>query len=246
MSSGNGGAGHWSGRFLDRAGLAGPPDGPDRVAALHLTAGSVAAEVHGSHPRPYQVLVEIPVFTPVQWKRVERALAADATAGPQLLAGSVPHHVESIVDAVGLALLPERPELELECSCPQWSVPCRHLIAVLHEVARSFDDDPLLMLLWRGRRYERLRRRLQALTADQPAAGAAPAEREPTRTPVPLTRSPRTYWLGEHPEQLAWPEDHPPQDPDPAPRHLDTPDIVIGRRNLTELLQPLYDTLTSW
>lgn len=235
--------GYWSGRFLARVGLADDEPYPrDRVSAVDLSAGSASARVRGSHARPYEVWVEIPVFTPIQWARIEDALAADATLAAHLLGGTVPATVEDRLATVGVTLLPDRTELAMECSCPQWSVPCRHLAATLRALAESFDDDPFRMMLWRGRSPERLRARLTKLTAARPPA-AAPA---PDATAAPLTSSPRTYWLGEDPGQLSWPDEHPPQDPDPAIRHLATPGIVIGRRNLADLLRPLYDDLTSW
>ncbi|MEV0842353.1 hypothetical protein AB0I55_22795 [Actinocatenispora sera] len=238
--------GYWSDRFLARAVLGGGDHYPaDRVSAVEVTAGSAAARVRGSHARPYEVWVEVPVFTPVQWAGIERALSADAAVVARLLDGTVPAEVEALVATVGVALVPDATELVQECSCPQWSVPCRHLTATLRALARSFDEDPFRLLLWRGRGRERLRARLQTLTAARPST-VVPAGPETGRVPSPLPGSARAYWLGEHPEQLAWPDDHPPQDPDPAIRHLAGSGIVVGRRNLADLLQPLYEDLTSW
>jgi hypothetical protein len=41
--------------------------------------------------------------------------------------------------------------MPMDCSCPDWSVPCKHLAAVAYLVAERFDDDPFLILRWRGR-----------------------------------------------------------------------------------------------
>ncbi|GIL31918.1 SWIM zinc finger family protein [Actinocatenispora comari] len=238
--------GYWSGRLVACARLTDDDRYPaDRVSPVEVTAGSAAARVRGSHARPYQVWVEIPVFTPVQWAHIERALSADATVVARLLGGTVPAEVEALVATVGVSLVPDRAELTMECSCPQWSVPCRHLTATLRALAESFDDDPFRLLLWRGRGRERLRARLQASAAARPSTVAA-AGPETNRVAAPLPSSAHAFWLGEHPEQLAWPDDHPPQDPDPAIRHLAAAEIVVGRRNLTDLLQPLYEDLTSW
>jgi uncharacterized Zn finger protein len=238
--------GYWSGRFRAGARLTDDAHHPaDRVLAVEVSAGSAAALVRGGHARPYEVWVEIPVFTPVQWAGIERALTAEAAVVARLLDGTVPAEVEALVATVGVSLVPERTELAMECSCPQWSVPCRHLTATLRALADSFDDDPFRLLLWRGRSRERLRARLQALATARPAT-VLPAAPEASGAATPLPSSARSYWLGDHPEQLAWPDDHPPQDPDPAIRHLATSEIVVGRRDLTDLLQPLYEELTSW
>ena len=44
----------------------------------------------------------------------------------------------------------------MRCTCPDWSVPCKHASAVLYALAEAFDDDPFLVLAWRGRGRDEL------------------------------------------------------------------------------------------
>ena len=46
--------------------------------------------------------------------------------------------------------------LDARCSCPDWENPCKHIAAVLYLFADRLDDDPWLLLAWRGRSRDQL------------------------------------------------------------------------------------------
>ena len=47
--------------------------------------------------------------------------------------------------------MPERyVDLHLECSCPDWLKPCKHLVATWLKFAPDFERDPLLLFQLRG------------------------------------------------------------------------------------------------
>ena len=46
-------------------------------------------------------------------------------------------------------------------------MPCKHLAATFYLLAEAFDDDPFLILRWRGRDREALLGRLRELRADE-------------------------------------------------------------------------------
>lgn len=123
-----------------------------QVLDLAVSAGSVTATVQGSRPRPYAVEIGLRVIWPKQWARVERALAGQARYSAKLLAGDMPQDLEQVFAELGLSLFPEGAgELTMECTCPDWAVPCKHVAATLYVLAEAFDTDPFLILSWRGR-----------------------------------------------------------------------------------------------
>ena len=80
------------------------------------------------------------------------ALAADASLTAALLAGELPREVEETFAAQGVALLPSgRDDLTMDCTCPDVTVPCKHLAAVFYLLAERFDADPFALLALRGR-----------------------------------------------------------------------------------------------
>ena len=144
-----------------------------QVLGLEVCAGTVTASVQGSRTEPYRLSIGLRVIWPAQWERVERAIAAQAIFTAKLLAGELPEDLEQVFDELGLALFPRTAEeLAMECSCPDHSVPCKHIAATLYLLAEAFDRDPFLLLAWRGRNKAEL---LASLRAREPAPVDGPA-----------------------------------------------------------------------
>ena len=166
-----------------------------QVISLALDAGLVTANVQGSRSRPYRVRIGVTAYGKDQWARIEEKLAADAWFVAQLLAGEMPPDIEQVFTELGLALFPSEPrDLSLDCSCPDWEVPCKHLAAVCYLLAERFDADPFELLAWRGRDREDLLARLNA-SAAEPGAEEA----------VPLTELLGEFWSSPHPADLPRP-----------------------------------------
>jgi len=145
-----------------------------QVLSVDVTPGKVTASVQGSRPSPYEVAIGLKPFPTRVWTRVEDTLAAQALFSAQLLAGEMPHEIEDVFASAGTPLFPETvADLKMSCSCPDWSVPCKHLAATFYLLAEAFDADPFQILYWRGRDRESLLDRLRVLrggAADEPAA----------------------------------------------------------------------------
>lgn len=151
----------WSARFLAVLAALGVGGRLDRgknyarsgqVSDLAVAPGAVTAAVTGSRAEPYRVRIGLRPFADTAWEAVEEAFAADSWYAASLLSGEVPDDIEEVFSRVGLALFPQGArDLPMDCSCPDWSVPCKHLAAVVYLLAERFDDDPFEILRWRGR-----------------------------------------------------------------------------------------------
>ena len=74
----------------------------------------------------------------------------------------------------GVALFPERgSHLITSCTCPDWATPCKHAAAVCYLMAEAFDDDPFLLLAFRGREREALLAELRARRGRRSKVAAA-------------------------------------------------------------------------
>lgn len=160
-----------------------------QVLGMDVQAGRVTARVQGSRPQPYEVEICLRILSEKEWRAVIKALAAQALFAAKLLAGEMPHEIESVFDAAGVALFPKTiNDLKTECTCPDWANPCKHIAAVYYLLADSFDKDPFLLFALRGKKKEEV---LAALR-EQRADGA----QEPTRAEeTPAQDATETEWL---------------------------------------------------
>jgi uncharacterized Zn finger protein len=221
-----------------------------QVLSLTVAPGAVTASVQGSRPKPYSVTVGLKPFTDAVWAHVEEALAAQALFGAQLLAGEMPHEIEDVFAVAGAPLFPESmADLSLKCSCPDWSVPCKHLAATFYLLAEAFDTDPFQILYWRGRDRETLLARLRALRSGVDDA-ATPAPAPPPAVPIgaaaaladlatpPLEQTLDRFWVSPVPLSP-----RPPTldvEPDLLLRQLPPPGPELGGPDLTDRLRPAY------
>jgi uncharacterized Zn finger protein len=140
-----------------------------QVLSLTVEPGRVQASVQGSRPRPYSVTIGLAVLTPPAWRTVEARLADKALFLARLLAGEMPAAIEQVFADAGAPLFPTTSsQLAMECSCPDISVPCKHIAATFYLLAESFDADPFQILAWRGRDRTTLLSRLRSLRDSAP------------------------------------------------------------------------------
>ena len=130
-----------------------------QVVSLEVVPGRIHARVQGTRARPYEVEILLRPFGPEEGDRLGARLGEDPRGAARLLGGEMPPDLEGLCTSLGLSLFPRGPEdLGLSCTCPDPSVPCKHLAAVFLLLGEAFDEDPLLLLRFRGLDLEGRRR----------------------------------------------------------------------------------------
>ncbi|MCC8999765.1 MAG: SWIM zinc finger family protein [Candidatus Contendobacter sp.] len=158
-----------------------------QVLDIQIAAGAVKAKVQGSRPRPYQVSIKLKPLSAADWRKLIEAMAQEARFGAKLLAGEMPADIEEVFQAEGLSLFPKaHVDLKTECSCPDYSNPCKHIAAVYYLLGEAFDHDPFLMFQLRGMEREALLAQLGEEATDD--------EGWPPAGPEPLPEDPSAFW----------------------------------------------------
>ena len=173
-----------------------------QVLNIDITPGRVESRVQGSRPSPYRVQIEIKPLSKKEWDKVADAMASQAIFAAKLLAGEMPQDIEQAFAQAGVNLFPaSRGDLKTECSCPDWSNPCKHIAAVYYLLGEQFDADPFLIFRLRGKSKDdimaMLRARRSAPVSATPevqrkrSTGAEPKEAEPA---IPLKECLARFW----------------------------------------------------
>lgn len=162
-----------------------------QVLDLNITVGHVTARVQGSRPQPYAVTIKVKTLTKSHWEKLAGVLGSQAIIAAKLLNGEMPENIEEAFKAAGLSLFPEKSrDLETDCTCPDWSNPCKHIAAVYYLLGEEFDRDPFLIFKLRGMGRERFVELLGARGAKPPKKTRAPQ----APSPVPLSAEPEAFW----------------------------------------------------
>jgi uncharacterized Zn finger protein len=219
-----------------------------QVIDLGIGSGLVVAQVQGTRRTPYGVQITMPALSDERWGAIVETLAGQAGYAARLLAGELPHQIEEVFAEAGAALFPERgSNLITSCTCPDWATPCKHAAAVCYLMAEAFDDDPFLLLAFRGREREALLAELRA-RRKAPVDGKG-AESESSPEPVvpipPLSGDAAAFWHAG--SDLA--------DVHCLPRTTEAPGavlrllprgvLVIRGREVADLLEAAYARLTA-
>ena len=234
-----------------------------QVLEFALAPGKVTARVQGSRPSPYRVSLTVRPLTAAQWRSVETRLAGQALFRARLLAGEMPAEIEEVFAECGTPLFPASPDdLTMNCNCPDWGVPCKHLAAVCYVLAEAFDADPFAMLAWRGQGRDELLAALRGKTA--PASGAAgpavsssgaaaPGEGSSPALALladvagePLADALADFWSPRLSQaRLRALPSSPPTPPDLLLRIADPPDLQVRGTPLRDLLATAYARLAA-
>ena len=207
-----------------------------QVLSVDIESGEVKSKVQGSSPMPYSITIGVKTLTIKEWEKVAQVLSEQAIFSAKLLAGEMPEDIEVIFAKAGVSLFPEKlKDLTTECSCPDWSNPCKHIAAVYYLLGEEFDRDPFLLFRLRGMDREDLVKKLgqhetSPTTSDQPVA---------TAEPLPVEAS--AFWSsGQLAEDFFGPVQAPPVHA-ALPKRLGGFPFWRGNKSCLDALEPLYE-----
>jgi uncharacterized Zn finger protein len=209
-----------------------------QVLTLDVRDGLIVSQVQGSRRTPYVVTIGAPQPTARQWAKVDDVLCARIGFVARLLAGEVPPDLEDAFASASVALFPRAwSDLTSHCSCPDWENPCKHIAAVLYLFADRLDDDPWLVLAWRGRTRDEI---LEPLRAK--AHGGRTVDASAVAPWWPFTGGPLPSGLG---ERGVAPIAPPPDTADDVLTRLPLLPVDVRGTPVTDLLAHAYDAISE-
>lgn len=116
------------------------------VLSLKIEENKIIARVSGSRKTPYKVTIIVPPFFKKDIKKLVDEIVKYPSIISNLLNGGLDPQVLEIAEKNGLKVFPETwTDFKMQCTCPDWAVPCKHIAAVVYTLSREIDNNPFLV-----------------------------------------------------------------------------------------------------
>lgn len=116
------------------------------VLSVNIKGNEMKARVRGSRATPYRVNIIVPPFFEEQTEQLIDKIVARPALISKLLNRELDPAILQIAEEVGLKVFPRQwTDFKMQCSCPDWAVPCKHLAAVIYMISREIDNNPFLV-----------------------------------------------------------------------------------------------------
>ena len=188
-----------------------------KIKEYQINQGKITAKVRGSinpyfgvYKEPlYKTTIEIEPIAAAEWSKAIAYLGSKASLISQMLMNEVPDNIEEAFAHLNLHLLPHsRKDFHTNCSCPDWSNPCKHIAGVYYLVASELDQDPFLLFELRGIDRAQLHQELVKSPLGKALASSLEAEEitreladsyytQPQKVSLREPCSPQKFWLSD-------------------------------------------------
>ncbi len=208
-----------------------------QVTNLEIGPGVLTARVQGSRKTPYMVTIKLKTFAAPEWQSLLSRVAAEPLLAARLLGNELAEEMEAVFKQAGLPLFPKKQnDLVTDCSCPDWSNPCKHVAAVYYLLAEAFDNDPFLLFKLRGMARDEFLAQLREAGGGAGGLSATAAEAEPV---VPLPEAVDAFWAGRSLNADVWRPSLPALHAT-LPKRLGPLPFWRGEQSLIEAISPWY------
>lgn len=116
------------------------------VKKINISGNRIKAKVAGSRSVPYNVDIIIPPFFDPELGMFLQDIQQRPVIISKLLNRELDPSVLDLAEKSGLKVFPHQwSDLKMQCSCPDWAVPCKHLASVIYKVSAEIDNNPFLV-----------------------------------------------------------------------------------------------------
>ncbi len=116
------------------------------VKKISFNGNRIKSKVAGSRSTPYNVdIIAPPFFDPELGDFLDNIKRRPVIIS-KLLNRELDPSILELARKAGLKVFPKQwSDLKMQCSCPDWAVPCKHLASVIYKVSQEIDNNPFLV-----------------------------------------------------------------------------------------------------
>lgn len=117
-----------------------------KVKDIKIKDNHIVAKVQGTQKTPYKVTVIVPPFFEEDVERLMTKIIERPALISKLLNRELDPGILTVAETLGLKVFPRQwTDFKMQCSCPDWAVPCKHLASVIYMISREIDNNPFLV-----------------------------------------------------------------------------------------------------
>jgi len=118
---------------------------------LDFEQHAVKARVIGHYDPFYTVTLKLPEISREQREKLLDAVASSPLILAKLSARELSPDILPLCEKIGIRLFPASwRDMDMQCSCPDSAVPCKHIAAVIYKMSQEIDANPFILFALRG------------------------------------------------------------------------------------------------
>ncbi len=111
----------------------------------------VKARVEGNYDPFYLVRLKFEAIAPRKLKKLIDEMAASPLIVSRLAARELSPEIAEICDRLDIRIFPQSwKDIDMQCSCPDEAVPCKHIAAVIYKMCEEIDANPFILFQLHG------------------------------------------------------------------------------------------------
>lgn len=121
------------------------------VQEINFSGNIIRAKVKGSRRTPYSETIKLPEFSSKDIDKLVKLIQEQPVVLSKLFNRQLDESLAKMAEEAGMPLFPKQwKDLKMNCSCPDWAVPCKHLAAVIYKTSMEIDNNPFLVFSLHG------------------------------------------------------------------------------------------------
>ena len=121
------------------------------VQEINFSGNIISAKVKGSRRTPYSETIKLPEFSSKDIDKLVKLIQKQPVVLSKLFNRQLDESLAKMAEEAGMPLFPKQwKDLKMNCSCPDWAVPCKHLAAVIYKTSMEIDNNPFLVFSLHG------------------------------------------------------------------------------------------------
>ena len=122
-----------------------------KVLDLTITENVISAKVKGHYASSYRITITVPQVSANDMEKLMDLIMTKPNIMASLSNRILDPDLLDIASSLDISIFPRQwRDLEMNCNCPDFAVPCKHIAAVIYMMSMEIDRDPFVLFRMRG------------------------------------------------------------------------------------------------